>query len=291
MMRKAVCVSALLAGVAMWAVAGDGHSGKKSCGMSAGGCAKLQGVAQAKAGACEPGACKKDDLIPAMYYQVGQEKFCCAKGAEQAAEKNSEPIRYVVDGKTYDDPNAALSAYAELLEKRLEELTTVRYAVGEETLTCPVSAADLARSRNAKVEYRLGRFTFGDEATARKAAEAAREAAARVEMKVVVDGKEVAGGPSHETAKAGCHSRGVSAKADSPVQCPHGAARAVAAEDGPPRCGNTETRTVASGSTEQHKTEFVIGQTRTCCEKTAEVELTKARIQAAADAIGKLVKA
>jgi hypothetical protein len=182
---------------------------------------------------------------PLMQYKVGDQTTMCPKqAAEWSKAKDDLKVRYVVNGTEYSDRAAALQAYQKALDEYLPTMSTVRYAVGDKCVTCPVEAASLAKETGGTVKYRVASFTFADRAQADQAAETARAAADQVKMTYVVDGKEYA---CHKEAKQSCQAKG----------------------------GETAAKTC----------EYKVGNMKTCCETTAKVELTSARIIAAYQAL------
>jgi hypothetical protein len=182
---------------------------------------------------------------PLMQYKIGERVTRCPKqAAEWTKAKNDLPVRYIVNATEYTDYGAALQAYQAALEERLAQMSSVRYAVGNQCVACPLEAASLAQQTGSTVKYRVASFTFADRAQANRAAEAARAAADKVRMTYAVDGKKCAG---DKEARHSCRPNG------------------------------DET----AAKTCEHK----VGETKTCCETTAKVELTSARIIAAYQAL------
>jgi hypothetical protein len=161
------------------------------------------------------------------------------------AKTNEATIRYVVNETEYADKTEAQESYAKVLDEYLGTLTSVRYAVGEKCVNCPMAALALAKDSGEAVKYRVAAFTFADKAAADKAADAARAAADKVEMTMVVDGQET---KCDATAKKTC---------------------------------NKSTDNATAGKS----CEYRVGDTKTCCAATAKVEFTKARIETAQKAL------
>lgn len=189
--------------------------------------------------ACSAALAKAGANTPKMTYKVGEKSTCCPDEAQKLAGGDAKLVKFVVADKEYSDKSEALTAYGKLLDEHLGQITTVKYAVGKECMSCPVSAGELAKKEGKKVEYRLASFNFSDKEAADKAAKSARDAADKVSMKIMVG--------------------------DQTYSCPTMAAAAAKT------CGRT--------------VEYVIGETRTPCNTTAQVELAKARIEAALAAI------
>jgi hypothetical protein len=200
---------------------------------------------------------------PLMQYKVGdQTTKCPQEAAKLAAAADGDPkIRYVVDDTEYSHKPEALGAHAKALEAHLAKLSELRYVVGKATLDCPQAATTLAANQHEVVKYRLASFTFEDQAAAQQAADAAREAAEKVQLKTVVDGQEVCNAKTGQKTgdRGGCCAAkgGVAAK------------KSAGAKD------------ASAGK----KCEYVVGNVKTLCEATAKVELAQARILAAYDAL------
>ena len=143
--------------------------------------------------------------LPKMTYKVGEEATCCSKSAATMAEKNSQPVRFVVGDKTFEDKTAAYTALVDSTESFVSEFTTphkceksgkttlagqscdcpvssakyaeqvaaavktvsMKYKVGEESCGCPNQAAAMAKAGDAKVQYVVGEECTECEMTAR----------------------------------------------------------------------------------------------------------------------------
>jgi hypothetical protein len=206
--------------------------------------------------------CKDKSLaasgMPVMHYKVGEKTTCCPKAAAEMAKADDATIKYVVSETEYADKSEALQAYAKVLDEYLGTITTVRYAVGEKCVNCPLAAMALAKDSGETVKYRVAGFTFADKAAADKAADAARTAADKVELTMLVDGKET---KCDAAAKKTCDKSAHDATAKK--TCDKSADDATAAKT----C------------------EYRVGDTKTCCAATAKVELAKARIETAQKAL------
>lgn len=156
-----------------------------------------------------------------------------------------------------------MDAYAVLLDGYLASMTTVKPAgeakasctaeqkaacttdqkasSGEKKACCTSGQNAKADSKDLAGKYVLASYTFDCKEKAEKAAAAARAAADKVSMKMVVGEKS--------------------------FECPMSAAE-CAKSDGKP-------------------VQYVVGEAKTGCNKTAKVELAKAKINAAAQAIEK----
>jgi hypothetical protein len=209
--------------------------------------------------------------MPVMHYKVGEKTTCCPKAAAEMAKADDATIKYVVNETEYTNNSEALQAYAKVLDEYLGTLTSVRYAVGDKCVNCPMAAAALAKDSGETVKYRVASFTFADKAAADKAADAARTASEKVEMTMVVDGQET---KCDAAAKATCHKSADDATASK--TCDKSAHDATAKKT----CDKS-----ADGATAAKTCEYRVGDTKTCCAATAKVELAKARIETAQKAL------
>lgn len=199
----------------------------KSCGEKAGCCAKSYAA-----------------MLPAMKYRVGDATVECSDKAKELAKGDAKAIKFVVGTKSFDDVVAAEKELTSAYEAFTTEATTVKYAVGDKCVACPMSAGELAKKENKKMAYRLAAYDFASEDAAKKAVAAAKEAAGKVEMKTMVGEKCVA--------------------------CP------VEAKD--------------LAKKEQKKVEYVVGESKTCCDVEAKMNLAKARALATLAALEKASK-
>lgn len=142
-----------------------------------------------KAATCDV-AKAKSRSIPVMQYKVGDKVTCCPDEAAKLAGDNKDAIQYVVGEETIAGESDAKQAYAKLLERQLQDVTTVKFAVGDDCVTCPMTAKAMATKAGKPVHYRLASFDFENQDAAQKAAETARQAAEKVAMKMVVGEKE-----------------------------------------------------------------------------------------------------
>ncbi|MGE0480467.1 MAG: hypothetical protein AB7Q17_08340 [Phycisphaerae bacterium] len=193
--------------------------------------------------------------LPAVIYQVGDKKVCSEPEALELAKGDASKVQFVVGEKTYATKTEAMDAYAATLDSFLNErMLTVRFAVGDEVVSCPMAAKDLASKNHGKVQYRVASFNFESQEAAAKAVKLAREAAG--------------------SAKSGCCSKD---------------AKNVASKDGGKCCaskGDTakktdgETKTVAAGG--ETKTCSTGSKSIACCETIqSKVTLAQAKIEAA----------
>lgn len=148
----------------------------------------------ATASADKNGTCEKVELvrksIPAINYRVGDETVCCPKQAGEMAKAKNTKIQFVVAEKTYADEVEAKKAYAKVLDGYMTEMVSVKYAVGDECVACPVTAKSLAQKEKKPMTYRVAAYDFKTEEAAKKAVVAAKEAVSKVEMKTMVGDKQ-----------------------------------------------------------------------------------------------------
>lgn len=147
----------------------------KSCGDKAGCCSKSYAA-----------------MLPAMKYKVADATVECPDKAKELAKGDAKAIKFVVGDKSFDELGAAEKELTSAYESFTTEATTVKYAVGDKCVSCPMSAGELAKKENKKMEYRLAAYNFASEEAAKKAIASAKEAAGKVEMKMVVGDKCVA---------------------------------------------------------------------------------------------------
>lgn len=138
-------------------------------------------AAKSKSGCCD---------MPCIVYTVGDEKTCCPDKAREMAKGDEKKIQYAVADKTFADKGEAMKALLAALESRQTSMMTVKYAVGDECVACPVSAREMAKAKSAKVQYQVASYRFDDEAKAQAALKDAKEAATKVALKTRVGEKE-----------------------------------------------------------------------------------------------------
>lgn len=240
---------ALFGGLA--AFAGDEAGCTAKAAAKSADCAKKCAVAKAS---CEVKGKKVEYEIPAMNYQVGETVTPCEKAALEAAKGDEKAVKFVVAGKTYTSKSEAMDAYAATLDKYLNDnVLSVRYAVGDECVPCPMTAKELAAKSEKKMTYRVASFSFDSQEKADAALAAAKKA---------VNGGCCAKGEG--AAKGCCAKKGQTASAS----------------DGKGEkkdCTGGEGATVAKVSDEKK-----IG----CCEKAAgKVDVARGKIDAAMRAL------
>ncbi|MDX2199134.1 MAG: hypothetical protein SF069_09205 [Phycisphaerae bacterium] len=169
--------------------------------------------------------------MPKMAYKVGDKTVNCPDEAAKLAGANGT-MTFVVAGKDYSDKMAATKALGGELNNYYTNMLTVKETSACAAKTCPVTGKELAAAKPAM--FALASYEFPNKSAAEKAAAAARAEAEKIQMKMMVDGKEYT---CADSAKAAC--------------------------------------------TSGKKMEYVVGDTKSCCDVMAGVELTKARIMAA----------
>lgn len=162
----------------------DPQGARKCCAATKTGCDETAGACAVKALSARAGA-----ALPEMQYRVGEKTTCCPMEAEKLANGDKAAIRFVVADKTFENEADARKAYAEALEGFLNSVMTVKFAVGEECVSCPMTAKALAQKQGKPVRYRVAAFDFPDEQSAGKAIEAARQAAEKVHLTMKVGDK------------------------------------------------------------------------------------------------------
>jgi hypothetical protein len=160
-----------------------GTQARTACGKSRAHCDKSNASCTGKA------ACDKrltEAGVPVLMYRVGEKTTRCPDEAEKLAKGDEGVIRFVIGEKVYEDEAEAKQAYAKALEDFLGQITSVRYAVGDKSVACPMSAGALAKKEGKPMRYRLASYDFETKEAAKKAAATAREAADGVKMTVNV---------------------------------------------------------------------------------------------------------
>ncbi len=179
---------------------------------------------------------------PAMTFKVGEKATCCPMEAEKlAAADTKHAVQFVVNETTFVSKADAKMAYATELERYLEDLTTVQFAVGDDCTRCPMTAKKMASTAGKTVQYRLGSFSFDDMDKAKALAASARKAAEEVKLAALVGEKEYTC-----TTTAG-------------------------------KVAQTAGKTV----------EYKVGGMKTTCNKTADLNLKMAKVDAALNTIAK----
>jgi len=176
------------------------------------------------------------------------------------------------------------------------------YKVGDETTSCPKQATDLATKGNATVSYVVDTKSYGDKSKAMQAYTKSlhNHLDEMMAVKYAV-GSDCVGCPHAARAmakKAGCAVRyqvatfsfDDHAKAEQAVKVGRSAAEKVSLEmvvEGRKyTCAKSARQACnAEGKGKARSCTYVVGNTQTTCEVTAQVNLAQARIQAAHSAI------
>ncbi len=200
--------------------------------------------------------------MPLLHYKVGDQQTACPVQAKAYAKKHEDAkVKYVVNDRAYCDKGEAMQAYAKNLDNYLEQITTVRYAVGDQCMRCPASAASLAKKHNTSVKFRVASYDFDTRSHADDVISKARKAAESVKVKTVVDGKtyECTKVCTESCAAADCAEKcavscdkpcgdkkavKVAGKSQCDKPCDGDKARTVAAKD--KQCDSAKARKVAS---------------------------------------------
>ncbi len=126
-----------------------------------------------------------------MLIKVGDKETSCPSEARKISTAcDTKPV-YVLNGTEYHCGVSAKKAYAKQLDAWLKEATTVKYAVGGDTVSCPKAAEQIAaKSEKAggcgSVKYQVASFKFGCEKKAEAASVAAKKAACNASSSVVM---------------------------------------------------------------------------------------------------------
>lgn len=121
--------------------------------------------------------------VPAMSFKVGDKAIACPEEAKKLAEANHTQLVYVVADKEYSCENSAKQAYAAQLATYMDEMMTVKFAVGDDCVACPMTAQQMASKAGKKVMYRVAKFDYPSMEAANTAVEHAKEAVQTVSMK------------------------------------------------------------------------------------------------------------
>ncbi|MGD8453891.1 MAG: hypothetical protein PVJ57_18910 [Phycisphaerae bacterium] len=207
-----------------------------------------------------------DAEMPLITYRVGDKTTQCPKQAREMAGDDESKITYLVADKTYTDKAEADQAYEKVLEDHLATLTSVRYAVGKECVSCPMTAKSMARKNHEKVEYQVGTFKFTSQDDATRVAQGARKAADGVRLQCMRDGKLQDCDPATCMKKVSADGKQATGNAT---------------------CSKDESKGCPAKCTGTGDCEWVIGDLHTKCQTTAQIALTRARILAALDVVEK----
>jgi hypothetical protein len=169
------------------------------------------GHAHAKGAMCSSDVTCDGDVVryegielPRIGFKVNDTLTCCMKSAKEMSKGDATKIKFVVADKTYDKLGDAKSARVKVLEEYYSDMLTVKYAVGDECVGCPMAAKDMASKSGKPLHYRLASFNFADKSSAEKAAEAARAAGEKVTMTCAVGDEKYACPKSAAAAAKTC---------------------------------------------------------------------------------------
>jgi hypothetical protein len=186
--------------------------------------------------------------LPKMTYRAGELETPCFKTAVEKAGDESK-VQCLVGGKSYDCRGDATAALVSLLEQETEQLMTVRMAVGDEYVSCPITAKSMAAQKGTKLSYRLAGLNYETREKAESAAEAVRAAIAKFAAEdAAVDA--AAAKPCCPEAKTAsgkpCCPEGKSSTASSKAGCSKAKAQTVAGAADKAGCSKSKAST-ASG--------------------------------------------
>jgi len=182
----------------------------KACSHGKTTCPAMQaaGTDKAKTAMCSSDVTCDGDVVrfkgvklPRIGFKVGDQLTCCMKAAKQMTEGDTAKIKFVVAEKTYENLGEAKAARLKVLEQYYEDVLTVKYAVGDKCVGCPLAAKGMAKECGQPVRYRLATFEFAEKARAEEVAKAARAAGDKVAMNWAV-GEKMFNSPVHAAEAA-----------------------------------------------------------------------------------------
>lgn len=127
--------------------------------------------------------------IPAMLYRVGDTTTECSKQAQSLAAAGKAKIRFVVDTRDYASEGAAKKAYAKVLDRHLDAMLSVKFAVGADCVACPMTAGAMAKKAGKPMMYRVAAYDFKTQKAADQALKAARASIKNVKLTMKVGEK------------------------------------------------------------------------------------------------------
>lgn len=200
MLRKMSNLMAIVAvfSMASIATADDTKSCAQKCSKEAkAACSKGDKAKCAEAGLANPNCCGSDVIakykldVPAMKYKVGDKTVCCPGEATELVKATKDAkMMYVVGEKSYECEMEAKKAYATELNSYLDNMMSVKYAVGDECTHCPMTAKDMAKKCGKDVKYRVSAFDFNNQESADEAVKHAKTAVEKVHLVNRVGDKE-----------------------------------------------------------------------------------------------------
>lgn len=176
----------------------------KTCCVKKGECASKTACS---GGVCSASVATAMEKLPKMTYLVGTKETCCPDSAAALAKSADQPVKYKVGKETFDSKEDAMttlvskteamveafttpstckvsgtttiaghksscSVAAETLAKSVEkatQLVSMKYKVGEEVCSCPLSAKAMAKKAGVSPTYVVGDTETQCEMTARLA--------------------------------------------------------------------------------------------------------------------------
>lgn len=145
---------------------GDGCGGKKAA-DTAGGCSKsatkvnLAGDEGATKAGCSAPCDKAMSELPQLTYRVGELDTPCMKTADQTSREKNQPVKFVVNGESFDDCGPAAVKLASLLESRIPTMGEI-VVVNESAPSasgCPHSGKTVAQGE-PKTAYKVAGVSF-----------------------------------------------------------------------------------------------------------------------------------
>lgn len=127
--------------------------------------------------------------IPAMMYRVGDKTTACPRQAQSLAAAARAKVRFVVDKQDYETEGEAKKAYAGVLDRHVNDMLSVKYAVGDDCVSCPITAGAMARKAGKPMMYRVAAYDFKTREAADKALKAARATIENVKLTMKVGDK------------------------------------------------------------------------------------------------------
>lgn len=280
--------------VAMYAAlnvfAGDNCKAGAACGDKAAATAQVKSVA-AEGDACCPS--KAGDKAATARLVAAEGDACCpGDKAKDVAHKHKHEV-------------SADRCQSQCGEKIAGSIPAMKFTVGDQTVTCPGEALDLADGNETRIKYVVGKETYTDQRKALQAYAAQLEECLDTMTKVqYVIGDDTTCCPQSADALAKKSGKPVHyrvalvdfASKDRAAEAAKLAA--TAAEKVALKCmvGDKEYSCTEAASEAckkaggEAKVAWCLGETKTECEQTARVMLLRARITAAAEAVARLTE-
>lgn len=183
-------------------------------------------------------------MATAVTYRVGDTETPCPKTAAALAERDHSKVTYVAAGEAFETETEAKTALAKKIEAAIDEMLQVRYAVGDECVSCPMAAGAMAKKAGKAVKYRAVGREFDSE-------DDAKAAVARAKA-VLASHAAGNGAGCCEAAKAAMLAKAEGAKSACSA---HKTAQVAAAKTGSSSCqSGAKATAVASSGSSCHKT-------------------------------------